>query len=133
MKIIIRLSVITIMMLCSITFQSIAQQNTDEAMLSDLAIPLMEGLVENKEEALLFDSPQGRIINAVASGAIEGKKIYEYYAAVLPSLGWIVEMRKNCDENAELCLSAIRDKESLSLLIDVKSGTSTVTYSLSPK
>lgn len=121
------------MMLCSITFQSIAQQNTDEAMLSDLAIPLMEGLVENKEEALLFDSPQGRIINAVASGAIEGKKIYEYYTAVLPSLGWIVEMRKKCDENAELCLSAIRDKESLSLLIDVKSGTSTVTYSLSPK
>jgi len=133
MKIIIRLSVITIMMLCSITFQSIAQQNTDEAMLSDLAIPLMEGLVENKEEALLFDSPQGRIINAVASGAIEDKKIYEYYTAVLPSLGWIVEMRKKCDENAELCLSAIRDKESLSLLIDVKSGTSTVTYSLSPK
>ncbi|MEZ5757769.1 MAG: hypothetical protein R3D86_06080 [Emcibacteraceae bacterium] len=133
MKNIIKLSVITIFMLCSIAFQLNAQQNSDEAMLSDLAIPLMEGLVENQDEALLFDSPQGRIINAVASGAIEGKKIYDYYAMVLPSLGWNVDKRNKCDEKAELCLSAIRDKESLSLMIDVKSGTSTVTYSLSPK
>ena len=48
------------------------------ALLDDLDLPLMEGLVENREAALLFDSPDGRIINAEASGALKANEVNNF-------------------------------------------------------
>lgn len=111
-------------------------QEKSVQMLEDLAIPLMAGLNENADGALLFDSPEGRIINAEANGKVNSQEAYQYYKVVLPSLGWQVEHDREtgmiCDGNSIFCLMAVREDESLSLNIEEANGTSKITYSLSP-
>lgn len=52
-------------------------------------VPLMVGLVELPDQSLMFDQPQGRIVEAVAVGAgLEASEIYEFYDQTLPQLGW---------------------------------------------
>lgn len=51
-------------------------------------LPLMPGLAEQEAEGLVFDKPEGRIVEAVASGAGTSRAVGEYYARVLPQLGW---------------------------------------------
>ena len=123
------IAAITVFLMLS---QSAFSQEISEQMLSDLAIPLMDGLVENGDEALLFDSPEGRIIDAAASGQANAKEIYTYYRVVLPSLGWIVEQNRQCETAILYCISAVRDQESLMLNINSAGDISTITYSLSP-
>ena len=105
-------------------------------MLNDLDLPLLEGLSENRDGAMLFDSPDGRIINAQAAGAIDGARIFEYYKVVLPSLGWKVAMDQGsdlpCEEAASYCLSATREEEGLLLSIHENGGRSKINYALSP-
>lgn len=101
-------------------------------MLRDLAIPLMGGLAENSEGAMLFDSPEGRIINAEARGALAAKDVYEYYRVVLPSLGWSVEQSTPCDANVRFCIKATRDAENLLIDIAAAGNKSTVSYALAP-
>lgn len=121
--------------LATITSVSVAQENPVQ-MLEDLAIPLMAGLAENMDGALVFDSPEGRIINAEASGSVNSQQAYQYYRVVLPSLGWQVESDKEagmiCEGNAVFCLVAVREDENLSLNIEEANGSSKITYSLSP-
>ncbi len=111
-------------------------QNTSGDMLQDLAIPLMEGLTENTEEALLFDSPDGRIISAQASGAVNAQSAFDYYRVVLPSLGWGIEQDNSagliCEGGANYCFKAVRDEEALVLSISSQGQNSVLTYSLSP-
>ncbi len=105
-------------------------------MLQDMAIPLMDGLTENQDEALLFDSPDGRIIAAQASGTVNPKAAFDYYRVVLPSLGWVIEEDNTkglvCEDGAEYCFRAVRDEESLLLNILNEGQNSILTYSLSP-
>lgn len=105
-------------------------------MLADLAIPLMDGLRENGDAAMLFDSPGGRIINAEANGAVAAGDVYQYYQAVLPSLGWAVseslEGGMICEGAAAFCLMAIREDENLIVNIDMSGSTSKITYAISP-
>tara|TARA_R110002096_G_scaffold436105_1_gene668123 strand:+ start:140807 stop:141199 length:393 start_codon:yes stop_codon:yes gene_type:complete len=101
-------------------------------MLKDMALPLMGGLAENSDGAMLFDSPEGRIINAEASGMLAAKDVYEYYRVVLPSLGWSVERGAPCDVNVSFCIKATRDAENLLLDIASAGNKSTVTYALAP-
>ncbi|MBT5185378.1 MAG: hypothetical protein HOH19_10970 [Kordiimonadaceae bacterium] len=109
-------------------------QDISSDMLTDLAIPLMEGLVEQTEEAVLFDSPEGRIINAQAFGSVNGADVYQYYLMVLPSLGWGIIGQNNilCADGIDFCLEATREVEKIILNIENKNNTSKVTYSLSP-
>ena len=106
-------------------------------MLNDMAIPLMAGLKENTEEAMLFDSPEGRVINAQANGNVDGAYLLKYYLMVLPSLGWNVtqsnEGGMRCADSAQYCMNAIREEENLTLNIETKSNVSEITYSLAPQ
>ncbi len=52
-------------------------------------VPLMQGLVEIPEQAVVFDKPDGRIIESYA--ALDGRtsaQVMAYYEAVLPQFGW---------------------------------------------
>src|SRR5258706_12454213 len=51
-------------------------------------LPLMPGLVEQEGGGLVFDKPEGRIVEALASGPGRAQAVAEYYAKVLPQLGW---------------------------------------------
>ncbi|WP_207480685.1 hypothetical protein [Arenibaculum pallidiluteum] len=49
---------------------------------------LMAGLALDQRQALKFDNPEGRIVEAVAVGPIEAESVRSFYAQTLPQLGW---------------------------------------------
>lgn len=52
-------------------------------------IPLAPGLVEAQGEAVMFDSPAGRIAEATAEGrSAERAQVLRFYRDTLPQLGW---------------------------------------------
>ena len=51
-------------------------------------VPLMPGLRPLANSDLVFDKPEGRIIEARAEGATTREKVEAFYAASLPPLGW---------------------------------------------
>lgn len=121
---------ITTLLIIMFTSFAIAQDGT---LMSDLDLPLMDGLKENRDAALLFDSPGGRIINAEALGTLRAKEVNDFYRMVLPSLGWKINMNKaGCDAEAEYCLFANREKESLTLNVIEGSDGLKVLFALSP-
>ncbi len=51
-------------------------------------LPLMPGLAEVADATMMFDAPQGRIVEAYATGALEPGAVTKFYADTLPQLGW---------------------------------------------
>lgn len=51
-------------------------------------LPLPPGLVEEVEAGISFDKPEGRIVEAVARGAVTEADVVAFYRAALPGLGW---------------------------------------------
>jgi len=51
-------------------------------------LPLMPGLVEDTQSGLVFRSPAGRIVDAYAAGRVRADRVADFYAEVLPQLGW---------------------------------------------
>ncbi len=54
-------------------------------------LPLTPGLREIKDAGVVFDKPEGRIVEAYADGEISVAKVRSFYAATLPQLGWRAE------------------------------------------
>lgn len=54
-------------------------------------MPLAPGLTELADQAAEFETPSGRIIDAVASGAAESRAVAGFYDRTLPALGWTRE------------------------------------------
>lgn len=53
-------------------------------------VPVMEGLAELPESALLFDKPAGRVAEVTAKGLVKKAAIIRFYDETLPQLGWSV-------------------------------------------
>ena len=51
-------------------------------------LPLMPGLAEVREAGVVFDKPDGRIVEAYASGDVARDSVFAFYRAALPELGW---------------------------------------------
>ncbi|HYD67486.1 hypothetical protein [Azospirillum sp.] len=51
-------------------------------------VPVMPGLAAGAEEPLVFDKPNGRIVETVLHGRVERKAVLDFYARTLPQLGW---------------------------------------------
>ena len=51
-------------------------------------LPLMPGLTEDREAGLVFDKPDGRIVEAYAFGTLETSAVIGFYEAALLELGW---------------------------------------------
>jgi hypothetical protein len=51
-------------------------------------LPLMDGLVEDRAAGLVFDKPEGRIVEAYAYGAVRASVVRAFYGATLVQLGW---------------------------------------------
>jgi len=51
-------------------------------------VPVMPGLAAGTEEPLVFDKPNGRIVETVLHGRVERKAVLDFYARTLPQLGW---------------------------------------------
>lgn len=50
-------------------------------------LPLAPGLTETPG-GMLFDAPNGRIVEAQASGDVPAQQVEHFYAQTLPQLGW---------------------------------------------
>ena len=53
-------------------------------------LPLMDGLTQVAQDSVLFDTPQGRIVQATAVGPIDKDSVLTFYRTTLPQLGWIM-------------------------------------------
>ena len=85
-------------------------------------LPVMEGLVEVADARMVFDKPEGRIVQVAASGTVSRTDVLRFYTGVLPRLGWT-----RAEDG-----TFRREGERLSLQIEAGDGTLMVHFSLSP-
>jgi hypothetical protein len=52
-------------------------------------LPLMEGLNEVAGGTMVFDSPSGRIVEALSTGDVTRQRVTRFYSETLPQLGWL--------------------------------------------
>ena len=85
-------------------------------------LPLMPGLATVAGSSLVFDKPQGRIVEAQATGKVKRRDVQSFYGATLPQLGWTA-----AGTNAWQ-----REGERLRLDFHGRDGDLTIGFSLSP-
>jgi hypothetical protein len=85
-------------------------------------LPLMPGLAAIDGSSLVFDKPEGRIVEAQAKGAVARKSVRQFYATTLPQLGW---SEAGSDRWR-------RESERLKLDYRGADGALTVSFTLSP-
>lgn len=95
----------------------------DEFVAGTEDVPLMPGLKFVAGSDLVFDKPEGRIVEAQAQGALSRAKVQAFYAASLPQLGW----KKISADQWQ------RDAERLKLEFRGQDGRLTVGFTLSPQ
>jgi hypothetical protein len=86
-------------------------------------LPLMPGLKPIRGSSLVFDKPEGRIVEAQAQGAQSRVEVRRFYADSLPQLGW----KKTGADQWQ------RDAEHLKLDFRGQDGHLTVGFTLSPQ
>lgn len=86
-------------------------------------VPLMPGLEAVSEAAVLFDQPDGRIVEAVADGTVPAARVRQFYAETLPQLGW----------KADGDGAWRREQERLEVKIAETGGRTQVRFLLSPR
>ncbi|MBS28310.1 MAG: hypothetical protein CL566_05200 [Alphaproteobacteria bacterium] len=85
-------------------------------------LPLAPGLVEDPAARVAFDKPEGRIVQAAASGRTDAADVHAFYAQSLPALGW----QPGADR------TWVRDKELLRVRVEAKGETVIVRYTIAP-
>jgi hypothetical protein len=91
-------------------------------------VPLMPGLSADAGSSLVFDKPQGRIVEAAASGAVTRHAVMAFYEESLPQLGW-----RRAAAASPSSKSFERDGERLSLDFDGRDGNLQVAFTLAPR
>jgi hypothetical protein len=87
-------------------------------------VPLMPGLYELMNEAVVFDKPGGRIAESAArSERLHRESIERFYSATLPQLGWSLQAPG----------TYIREGEELRIVVAEEPDARVVTYSLRPR
>ena len=86
-------------------------------------VPVMPGLEEVKDQAMLFDKPDGRIASVVAaSKTLNASDITRFYDESLPQLGW-----KKMSQN-----QYVRGKDRLVMDLTKTPPLTVVHFTLSP-
>lgn len=108
--------------LCLFTLKAYAQNN-DLAFFTALQdIPLKPGLVELSDQTLIFDKPQGRIVESIAeieNGTQDDIRLY--YAQSLPQLGWEQEGKgaySRKQERLKLTFEEFENKRFLRVMLE---------------
>lgn len=86
-------------------------------------LPLMAGLESSAEEPLVFDTPEGRIVVSPVSGSVSRRQVLDFYARILPQLGWQRQNQTTFRREGEILRLEFSDGD--------KAGLS-VRFSLSP-
>jgi hypothetical protein len=86
-------------------------------------VPLMPGLSTDSGSDLVFDKPQGRIVEIHAHGAVTRKAVLAFYKESLAQLGWHAADERHFQ----------REGEKLSLDIAGNDGNLQVGFTLAPQ
>ncbi len=86
-------------------------------------LPLMAGLAEVPEARVIFDKPDGRIVEAFAVGEVAAEAVRKFYADALPQLGW-----RPLDAG-----SFQREGEVLRIEVEEREGETAVRFAISPR
>jgi hypothetical protein len=88
-------------------------------------MPLMPGLTELRDQASDFQTPEGRIVDGSAAGAVDARAVSSFYDRTLPALGWTREAPGRF----------VRDRERLVIAVAPGTGKEAVTvrFSLRPQ
>jgi hypothetical protein len=95
-------------------------------------VPLMPGLSSDDGASLVFDKPQGRIVEAAARGPVTRRAVMAFYDESLPQLGWRQTAAKATAGSPDT-KSFERDGERLSLDFDGRDGNLQVAFTLAPR
>lgn len=80
---------ISVIFVPGIDHHAVKAGGLETSFFSDIAdLPVMPGLIEDEAAGMAFDRPDGRIVQAVASGHVSPDAVLAFYQASLPSLGW---------------------------------------------
>ena len=109
----------------SIVFDVQGEENKYLTSIVDL--PLLTGLKEEIGAGVAFDKPGGRIVEAIAKGAVLQSSVLSFYSSVLPGLGWDLI---NSDITGSLWK---RSNEMLRIEVVLDGNFVIVRYSISPK
>lgn len=86
-------------------------------------VPVMPGMAEFPDQALLFDKPDGRIASVAAgSKGADPVKVRAFYDETLAQMGW----RKTAQNQY------VRGKDRLDMMVERKAGLTIVRFTLSP-
>ena len=86
-------------------------------------LPLMPGLAEVEGAGVIFDKPDGRIVEAYAQGEVGREAVLAFYRQTLPQLGW----------RATGAATFRREREALSLDFLDGGGALIVRFTLVPR
>lgn len=88
-----------------------AQEMEEPSPLDLLQLPLHQGFILNDDYSLVFDKPEGRIIQAQIDGYGEEAVVQAFYHETLLALGWVLDNQRTEGHHAHYA----RDAEHLSL------------------
>jgi len=91
-------------------------------------LPLMDGLSEQADSGVVFDKPDGRIIERYASGPLSLDSVETFYRQTLPQLGW-----QPVKANAARHLGFQREGESLDIEFKTVGSELVVRFSVAPE
>lgn len=106
-------------------FQALAEDGAAPRFFTTLNdVPLMDGLEELIDQAVVFDMAEGRIVESSAVTDDFGiRAIRDFYNATLPQLGW-----QKVSEGA-----FVRSGEVLEMRVQEEEGYNTVHFMISPR
>jgi len=84
-------------------------------------LPLMKDLAAVQGTDVVFDKPEGRIVEATARGKVSKSAVRRFYGETLPQLGWKIALSPD---------SWTRETETLHLDFQGRDGDLWVTFSL---
>ncbi len=108
-------------LLIVLLFFSVSALADYSAVIDDL--PLMPQMRERPDETLVFDKPNGRIVEINAEVPGSAAIVMDFYRTALPPLGW-----KALPNNKFL-----RDHEVLEITVEPQGGSSLVRFNLTPE
>jgi hypothetical protein len=88
-------------------------------------LPLMPGLEPVAGSAVVFDKPEGRIVESAADGAVTRYAVTRFYVQTLPQLGW--------QHVAGTAAAWTRGSERLTLDFQGRDGDLTVGFMIAPR
>lgn len=115
--------IFTALVLLTFSFANVQAAETAQFFSSVPDMPLMDGLTELTDQTVVFDKPEGRIVESVA--LIEGPapdNVLRFYNETLPQLGWA----RIAD------LSFRREHEVLKVFVEANEGKNFLRVNIAP-